>query len=35
MRVILIRHYGYPFKSSMECVLLATGAIHHIVLMKV
>lgn len=34
MKMIVIRHNGYPFRSNENAVLLATGAIHHIVLLK-
>ena len=34
MQVILIRHYGYPFQNSDCAVLLASGTLHHIVLLK-
>jgi hypothetical protein len=32
--IILIRHYGYGFTNSACAVLLATGTLHHIVLLK-
>jgi hypothetical protein len=31
--IILIEHHGYPFRSNAHAVLLATGMIHHIVLL--
>lgn len=34
MQIILIRHYGIPFKNNANAVLLATGAVHHILLLK-
>jgi hypothetical protein len=33
MKVIVIRHYGYPFRDSDSAVLLATGMFNHIVLL--
>lgn len=33
MQMILIRRYGYPFHGS-ECAVLASGILHHIVLLK-
>jgi hypothetical protein len=32
MRLIVIRHFGYPFFSSKGAVLVATGSLHHLVL---
>jgi len=34
MQIIKIRHYGVPFVNSDCAVLLATGVLHHIVLLK-
>jgi hypothetical protein len=34
MKIIKIRHYGLPFVNSACAVLLATGCLHHIVLLK-
>jgi hypothetical protein len=32
--IILIKHYGLPFVGNKHAVLLATGVIHHIVLVR-
>jgi hypothetical protein len=32
--IILIEHFGYPFRDSDCAVLLATGIRHHIVWLK-
>lgn len=34
MQIILIRHFGLPFQNSDCAVLLASGILHHIVLLK-
>jgi hypothetical protein len=34
MQIIVIRHYGYAFRNSDCAVLLASGMLHHIVLLK-
>ena len=34
MKIVFIRHYGYSFSDNENAVLLVTGVIHHIVLMK-
>jgi hypothetical protein len=34
MKIIVIRHFGYGFQNSDRAVLLATGIMHHIVLLK-
>lgn len=34
MKIIMIRHYGYPFQNNEHAVLLASGTLHHIVLLK-
>lgn len=32
--LIKIRHYGLPFVSSQDAILVATGSMHHIVLLR-
>ncbi len=32
--IIMIEHFGARFTSNANAVLLATGAIHHIVLLR-
>lgn len=32
--VLFIRHYGAPFVSNENAVLIATGMFHHIVLVR-
>jgi hypothetical protein len=32
--LITIRHYGVPFMNTADAVLIATGALHHIVLIR-
>lgn len=34
MQVVKIRHYGHPFRSNENAVLLVTGIAHHYVLLK-
>ena len=34
MRLIVIKHNGYPFFNNENAVLIATGITHHIVLLK-
>jgi hypothetical protein len=34
MKIVVIRHFGVPFQNNATAVLLATGATHHIVLIK-
>jgi hypothetical protein len=34
MQIIVIRHYGHPFANNATATLLATGVMHHIVLLK-
>lgn len=34
MKIIVIRHYGYAFKNSDCAMLLYSGMLHHIVLLK-
>jgi hypothetical protein len=34
MNLLVIRHFGLPFFNSPDAVLLATGALHHLVLLK-
>jgi hypothetical protein len=34
MKIIIIRHNGYPFQNNENAVLLATGMFNHIVLLK-
>ena len=34
MKIIVIRHYGYPFRNNETAILVATSAINHIVLLK-
>jgi hypothetical protein len=34
MKIVVIRHFGIPFQNNATAVLLATGATHHIVLIK-
>lgn len=34
MKIIVIPHCGYPFHNNETAVLVATGAINHIVLLK-
>lgn len=34
MKIIIIRHYGLAFHSNKNAKLVATGIIHHIVLLK-
>lgn len=34
MQIIVIRHNGYPFHNNENAVLVATGSVHHIVLLK-
>lgn len=34
MEIVAIRHYGHPFISNEHAVLVATGILHHIVLLK-
>lgn len=33
MEILVIRHYGVPFRSNANAVLLVTGSIHHYVLL--
>jgi len=35
MKIMLIRHYGFPFQSNENAVLLASGCIHHLILLKI
>lgn len=32
--IIAIEHFGYPFRSNANAVLIATGVRRHIVLLK-
>lgn len=34
MQIIVIQHNGYPFHNNETAVLVATGSVHHIVLLK-
>jgi len=34
MKIIVIRHYGIPFRNNANAVLIATGLFHHIILLK-
>lgn len=34
MQVVKIEHFGYPFRSNENAVLLVTGIFHHYVLLK-
>ena len=34
MMIIQIRHHGLPFVNNANAVLLATGILHHYVLLK-
>ena len=34
MKIIVIQHNGYPFHNNGMAVLIATGSVHHIVLLK-
>lgn len=34
MKIIVIAHFGHPFRSNENAVLLATGSVHHIVLLR-
>jgi hypothetical protein len=34
MKIIVIAHNGYPFRSNVNAVLLFTGINNHIVLLK-
>jgi hypothetical protein len=33
-RIIVIRHYGCAFQSNANAVLLFSGALNHVVLLK-
>jgi len=34
VKVLVIRHFGVPFFSNANAVLVATGVLHHIVLVR-
>lgn len=32
--LVIIKHHNHPFQNNEYATLLATGAIHHIILLK-